>query len=41
VRLGSASQSPLGFAVSEIEAYEARLMSARIANPQQPTSWKS
>lgn len=29
VKLGSAPNSPLGFSVAEIEAYEARLMSAR------------
>jgi predicted DNA-binding transcriptional regulator AlpA len=29
VKLGSAPQSPLGFVVTEVEAYEARLMAAR------------
>jgi prophage regulatory protein len=29
VKLGSAPQSPLGFVLAEIEAYEARLMAAR------------
>ncbi len=29
VKLGSAPQSPLGFVLSEVEAYEQRLMAAR------------
>lgn len=29
VKLGTAPQSPLGFVVAEVEAYEARLMAAR------------
>lgn len=31
VKLGRAPHSPLGFAVSEIEAYEQRLLAARAA----------
>lgn len=29
VKLGTAPQSPLGFVVAEVEAYESRLMAAR------------
>jgi predicted DNA-binding transcriptional regulator AlpA len=29
VKLGTAPQSPLGFVLTEVEAYEARLMAAR------------
>lgn len=32
VKLGSAPQSPLGFVVAEVEAYEMRLMSARASH---------
>jgi predicted DNA-binding transcriptional regulator AlpA len=37
VKLGSAPQSPLGFVATEVEAYEARLMSARPTH-QAPSS---
>ena len=39
VKLGSAPQSPLGFVVSEVDAYEVRLMAAR--TPQASSASRS